>query len=159
MTKQKIRRWIAEFLPSEIVGTISAVGAASIVHLFYDNGIFIAYIGSLGEAIGFYLTLVIQRIITFRKTHIHDKKRFSMYDFSIIIANMVLEFGPAGIIDGLLLRPFFMYLFPILLADFMWGIFIGKLVGDFTFYALVILSQGIKEKIKKRTRNGSRSEE
>lgn len=155
MEKRKIRGWIAAFLPAEIIGTVTAVGAAAIAHLFYDNGILIAYVGSLGEAIGFYVTLIAQRILSFRKRE--DKKPFSMRDFSLIIGNLVLEFGPAGLIDGLLLRPFFMYLFPILLGDFTLGIFIGKLVGDFTFYLLVILSHGIKEQLKKRHTHGGRT--
>lgn len=157
MTKRRLKEWFKEFLPAEILGTVTAVVAASIAHFFYDNGIFVAYIGSIGEALGFYLTLLIQRIVALRKKLPQDKKQIRLYDFSLIVANLVLEYGPAGIIDGLLLRPFFMYLFPILLANFTVGIIIGKLVGDVTFYVLVILSHGIKEKIKKRNSNGKRT--
>jgi hypothetical protein len=157
VTKKRLKEWFKEFLPAEFFGTITAVVAASIAHFFYDNGIFVAYIGAIGEAIGFYLTLLIQRIVAVCKKQPQNKKKINRYNFSLIVANLVLEFGPAGIIDGLLLRPFFMYLFPVLLANFTLGIFIGKLVGDVTFYVLVILSHGIKEKIKKRHTNGNRS--
>lgn len=157
MTKRRLIEWIKEFLPAEILGTITAVVAASITHFFYDNGIFVAYVGSIGEAIGFYLTLFIQRIVVLRKKQTQNKKKIKLYNLSLIVANLVLEYGPAGMIDGLLLRPFFMYLFPILLVNFTLGIFIGKLAGDVTFYILVILSYGIKEKIKKRNTNGNRA--
>lgn len=157
MATQKFKGWIRKFLPAEIVGTITAVGAAGITHLFSDNGIFIAYMGSLGEAIGFYATIIIQQIITYHKTHLTDKKPFSTREFSKIIANMILEFGPAGVIDGLLLRPFFMYIFPLLLTNFTLGIFIGKIVGDLAFYILVILSVETKTQLKKRNRDARRS--
>lgn len=157
MTKRKLKGWIREFLPAELLGTVTAVVAAYIAHQFYDNGIFVAYIGSLGEVVGFYLALIIQRIAALRKQHRQDKRPIKGYSFSLIIADLVLEFGPAEILDSLLLRPFFMYLFPILLRNFTVGIFIGKLLGDVAFYVLVILSHGIKEKIKTRHTNGNRS--
>ena len=70
----------------------------------------------------------------------------SFSDLTKIITGLVFEFGPAGIIDGLLLRPFFMYLFPVILKNFTLGILIGKICGDITFYFLVILSYELKQK-------------
>lgn len=146
MIKHKIKEWIKRYLPAEIVGTITAIGSASIAHIFYENLIFIAYAGSLGEAIGFYSTIFIQNIIAIGKKNKIENKQFQLSDLPKIIAYIILEFGPAGIIDGLLLRPFFMYLFPILMKNFTLGILIGKITGDFTFYILVILSYEIKKK-------------
>lgn len=149
MLKQKIREWLQRYLPAEIVGTITAVSAATIAHLFSENLILIAYIGSLGEAIGFYSTVFIQHILIVSKKNRIENKIFSFFDLTKIISNIVLEFGPAGIIDGLLLRPFFMYLFPILLKNFTLGILVGKIAGDITFYFLVILAYEIKKSSKK----------
>ncbi len=149
MLKQKSKEWLKRYLPAEIIGTITAIGAASIFRLFYNDPIFIAYAGSLGEAIGFYSVIFIQNIISTRKkTELENKKR-SFADLLKIITQMFLEFGPAGIIDGLLLRPFFMYLFPILLKNFMLGILVGKSIGDLTFYFLVILSYETKKRYAK----------
>jgi len=136
-------------LPAEIVGTATALAAASITRVFYDNLIFIAYAGALGEAIGFYSTVFIQNILVVGKKRKTENKTLSITDFRRIITDMVLEFGPAGIIDGLLLRPFFMYLFPVLLKNFTLGILLGKIAGDLTFYFLVILSYEMKKRHKK----------
>lgn len=149
MIKQKIREWLKRYLPAEIIGTITAVSAATIAHLFSENLILIAYTGSLGEAIGFYSTVFIQHILIVSKKNRTEQKIFSVFDLTKIITNIVLEFGPAGIIDGLLLRPFFMYLFPVLLQNFTLGIFVGKIAGDITFYFLVILGYEIKKTSKK----------
>ena len=137
MQKRKIKEWLKRYLPAEIIGTVTAVTAACITHLFSDNLIFIAYAGSLGEGIGFYSTVFIQHILLVVKK---NKKIVSFSGFSKIAAHIIIEFGPAGLIDGLLLRPFFLYLFPILIQNFTLGILVGKIAGDVTFYMLVILS-------------------
>jgi len=59
---------------------------------------------------------------------------------------MALEYGPAGIVDSFFLRPFFMYVFPMVLHNFTHGILVGKIVGDFTFYCMVVLSYEWKKR-------------
>ena len=144
MIKQKLKEWLKRYLPAEIVGTLTAVGAASITHVFSDNHLFIAYVGSLGEAVGFYSTVFIQHLLVANKKRELENKSFSVVGLYKIITSIVLEFGPAGIIDGLIVRPFFMYLFPLLLKNFTLGILLGKIAGDITFYMLVILSYEMK---------------
>lgn len=150
MIKEKCKEWLKRYLPAEITGTITAVGAASITHLFYKNLVVVAYAGSLGEAIGFYSTIFIQNlVIIFNRDKIKNNS-LSFSSLIQIVSSMVTEFGPAGIIDGLMLRPFFMYLFPHYLKNFTLGIFVGKISGDITFYFLVILSYEIKKRLRKR---------
>ena len=146
MIKQKFKEWLKRYLPSEIIGTFTALGVASVTHAFYKNPVFVAYAGSIGEAIGFYSTIFIQNILFARKKYKSENKHFSFSVLSKIITHIVLEFGPAGLLDGLLLRPLFMYLFPIYLKSFTFGILVGKLASDLTFYILVIVSYEIKTK-------------
>ena len=148
MPKKKIKEWLKRYLPAEIIGTVTAVAAACITHLFSDNLIFIAYAGSLGEGIGFYSTVFIQHVVLFSKGRRRENKTVSFSDLSKITGHIVLEFGPAGLIDGLLLRPFFLYLLPILMQNFTLGILVGKIAGDVTFYILVILSYEIHKRNK-----------
>lgn len=144
MIKTKAKEWLKRYLPSEIVGTITAIVAASLTHFFSSNLIVIAYAGSLGEAVGFYSTVIAQHVIDVNKKNRFKQKAFSISDLTKITSTIVLEFGPAGLLDGLLLRPFFMYVFPSILKNFTLGILVGKLVGDVSFYLLVILSYEIK---------------
>jgi hypothetical protein len=145
MVKRKVKEWLKRYLPAEIVGTITALSAASLTRFFSSNLVVIAYAGSLGEAIGFYSTVFTQHIIGVIKNNKVQQKVFSIYDLTKIVSTIVLEFGPAGLLDGLMLRPFFMYLFPVVLKNFTFGIVVGKLIGDVTFYLLVILSYEIKK--------------
>jgi hypothetical protein len=149
MVIRKIKEWFKRYLPAEIIGTITALSAATVIHNLYENSILTAYVGSFGEAIGFYSTVLIQNILVVAKKNKIDNKIFHFSDFGKIIGNLVLEFGPAGLIDGFLLRPFFLYLFPLLLKNFTIGILLGKIAGDFTFYILVIMSYEINKKNRK----------
>lgn len=149
MFKKKSLEWLKRYLPAEIIGTITAIGAASIAHFFSNKHLLIAYTGSLGEAIGFYSTVAIQNIMVVVSKNKTDSKRFGFSDFIKIVVSMLLEFGPAGVIDGLILRPLFMYLFTLYLHNFTLGILLGKIAGDITFYILVISSYEIKKRIKK----------
>ena len=145
---QKIKEFSKRYLPAEIVGTLTAIGAASIAHIFSDNLVFIAYIATLGEAVGFFSTIFIQHFLNFSKKRKTENKQFSLSNISKIISHVFLEFGPAEILDSLVLRPFFMYLFPSLVKNFTLGILLGKIAGDITFYLLVILSYEMQKRLK-----------
>jgi hypothetical protein len=149
MLKKKGTEWLKRYLPAEIIATVAAIVAASIAHFFSNNHILIAYTGSFGEAIGFYSTVAIQNILEVVNKNKAEHKRFSISDSLKIVVDMLLEFGVAGMIDGLLLRPLFMYLFTLYLSSFTLGILLGKIAGDITFYMLVISSYEIKKRIKK----------
>ena len=148
MILQKIKEFSKRYLPAEIVGTLTAIGAASIVHAFSDNPVFIAYIATLGEALGFFSTIFIQHFIAHANDNKSNNRHFSLSDISKIISHVFLEFGPAEIIDSLVLRPFFMYLFPLLVRNFTLGILLGKIAGDITFYLMVIISYEMQKRLK-----------
>jgi len=60
LLKRKSKEWLKRYLPSEIVGTLTAVAAASLARPFFSNRITIAYVGTLGESIGFFVTVFIK---------------------------------------------------------------------------------------------------
>jgi len=59
LVKRKIKEWLKRYLPPEIVGTITAIAAATLAHHFTSNRITIAYVATLGESIGFFATVFI----------------------------------------------------------------------------------------------------
>lgn len=152
MIKLKFKEWLKRYLPAEIIGTITAISAASIAHVFYSNLVLVAYIAAVGEAIGFYSTIFTRSLLVENKKHSDAKSALSFSHFLKIIIETIIEFGPAGILDGLFLRPFFMYLFPTLLNNFPLGIFVGKIAGDIAFYAVVIVSYELTKRFKIKTK-------
>ena len=125
MIKQKIKVWLKRYLPAEIVCTLTAIGAASIAHALNKSAIITAYAGSIGESIGFYSIIFIQNIIVADKKQKIANKTFSVSDIPKIIGDIIVEFGPAALMDGLIFRPFFMYLFTRVLKTFTVGIFVN----------------------------------
>ena len=85
--KRKIKEWLKRYLPAEIIGTITAVGGASITHLFSKNLILVAYMGSLSEAIGFYSTILTQHILRV------IEKREQFQNYQPIINDLAREIG------------------------------------------------------------------
>lgn len=153
MVIQKLKEWGLRYLPGEIIGTLTALIGASICHYFYPNRIVVAFAGSIGESIGFFGTVLVQELLRTYKVNKATNSPYLFAQFRKIILNIMLEFGLAGVLDDLILRPFFMVLFPILLDNFMLGIVVGKLVGDITFYMLVIVSYEFKQWLNKRIWN------
>jgi len=140
MLKQKSKEWLKRYLPPEIIGTVTAMIGAGTANFLSNNLIVIAYAGAIGESIGFYSTILFQNIYIAHFKQQVKNKPFSFRAIGKIITNLFLEFGPPGLIDGLFIRPFLMYIFPLLLNNIMLGILVGKIAGDIVFYFLVIIS-------------------
>ena len=60
--------------------------------------------------------------------------------------NLIIEFGPAELMDVLAVRPFFMYLIPTLMSNFILGSFIGKTIADITFFIPAIVMYELRKK-------------
>ena len=151
--KRKLKEWGRRYLPGEIIGTISALVGAYWALLSNGNLLFVAFAGSIGEAIGFYTTIFVQNFyFVFRKCKL-EKRRFGLADLRTIAIDVALEFGPAGVIDDLIIRPIFMYTFPLILNNFFYGILVGKFLGDLSFYLLVVLSYEVRGYAKDKVRD------
>jgi hypothetical protein len=62
------------------------------------------------------------------------------------IRNIILEFGFSEILDSLFIRPFMMYIFPILIGNVELGIFAGKIAADIVFYVPTIFAYELRKK-------------
>ena len=85
-------------------------------------------------------------ILHSRKLHRENQKKYGIKAFLKNLRNWILEFGPAEVIDSFMIRPFFMWLFPILLNNFPLGIIIGKTAADIIFYIPAIIVYELRKK-------------
>jgi hypothetical protein len=154
--KRNLRKWVTRFLPAEIVGTISAISSAIVASAFMTNRVGIAFTASIAETVGFYLTIMVTDALLLRKQL--KQKHHSMTLPALLyttIKNIVLDFGLAELADSFLVRPFFMYLFPLWLKNYTAGIVAGKIVSDLVFYVPVIVAGEIRTHMERR-RAGSK---
>ncbi len=144
--KKKLKEWFKRYLPAEISGTIGAILVAQVVFLITENRILSAYAGTIGEGISFYGTIFIREQINDLKKSKEKGKKHGIKEFSKTIRNLLVEFGPAEFLDSILIRPFFMYLFPVIIGNFAIGLFVGKIVADIVFYIPTIVMYELKKK-------------
>ena len=123
--------WVVRYLPAEIVGTAAMVLAGLAVTVWTDAPALIALAALLGESIGFYTVLAIT--IYAEQSAVSDNWRRAVgRTFLLLLA----EFGPAELLDSLLIRPAALILGVWLLPDPVWGLLAGKVFADVVFYAI-----------------------
>lgn len=105
----------------EIAGTVTAFLAGALALMFNLPTAVAAYVATFAENLGFYGTAFL----------LERKKEKS---FHKAVLSLVVEFGPAEVLDTLFVRPACMFAGIALLGTF--GILIGKLAADLVFYTI-----------------------
>lgn len=82
---------------------------------------------AIAETLGFYAVAA----IVVARTHRARRLRRTARDLAV-------EFGPAEVLDTVLLRPALMYLGVHVLGDLTAGVLVGKLLADVVFYLLAV---------------------
>lgn len=144
--KQKLKEWGRRYIPAEILGTIMALICSFAVFGLTGNLIATAYAGTIGENTGYYGFMSAREIIRSRRHHKANNKEYTIISFLKNIRNLMMEFGLSEVFDSILIRPFFMYLFPTLLGNITWGILAGKVAADIIFYAPTIIAYELRKK-------------
>lgn len=135
--RTKLREWLRRYIPAEILGTIGAVVAATIVYSHSHSYLAAAGAGWVGEGIGFFGYFITAELISNSKTYRHHRfiKRVALAA-GASSTNLLIEFAPAEVIDNLIIRPFAMYITPQYIHPYMLGFLVGKFAADIVFYAI-----------------------
>ncbi len=137
MNRAKILEWLRRYGLAECGGITCAVLASFIARRATGNPVASGYAGAWGETLG-YVTVLVARDLLFAARRRRDARRaFTIRDGAGVIGGLLVEFGPAGLLDTLLTRPFAMAVGTRLLGLPL-GVIAGKLVADGLFYVPVI---------------------
>jgi len=147
--KMKIIEWVKRYATAEVFALIGAFLGASVGLFLTNNLIVSAYCAAFGENIFYYGLIIIRDVRNSHKEHKKNSKKYGFLSFVKNNRDLIVEFGPAETLDSLVIRPFWMYLFPIVLGNFYLGILVGKLVADITFYGLAIIGYEFRKKYLK----------
>ncbi len=151
--KNKLKKWFKRYIYAEIVGTIFALFFSLTTYSLTKNDILAAIAGAWSETIGFYGVIVIREIRSSKKEHGDKNKRYTLFSFIKNIRDLALEFGLAETLDTYIIRPFMMYIFPIILGERVIGILVGKLAADVFFYAPAIITYELQQKHKNKKKS------
>jgi hypothetical protein len=132
---EKGREWLARYLPLEIIATLTALIGGLLATVFTANAVAIAYAAAWSENIGYYALAFAREMRAVSSTDAAGPSRPLR-----AIKNLVLEFGPAELVDSFISRPACMYAATWLLGSVGLGIIVGKFVGDLIFYGLAIIA-------------------
>lgn len=142
---KKLREWGGRYLPAEVFATIGALLGAGVTYYLTDNRFFSAYVGTMGENIGYYGFIIIRDFVISFQNHKQNGVKFGFRSFVKNIRNLILEFGFSETLDSMIVRPFCMYVVPLFVGNYVIGVFIGKIIADIIFYIPTIIAYELKK--------------
>ncbi|MBT6336160.1 AAA family ATPase [Candidatus Woesearchaeota archaeon] len=149
--RAKVKEWVKRYGLAEVIGTATAYAGFFLGQEITDNDIVAAYAGAMGENIGFYGTIITKEVIDDIKKAKSEERKYGVIGALKTAGKLLSEFGPAEILDSVILRPAGMGLCAKYLGREI-GVFVGKIAADLGFYAVAISSYELR---KRFTRNNS----
>ena len=143
--------WLRRYGVAEVAGVCTALLAAWLADAVGAPLLVIAYAAAAGENVGFYGTIVGRQVAHDWRLAAADGGRYASPHLWRTTRELLLEFGPAELLDGFLIRPFAMALGVRLLGRET-GVVAGKLAADLTFYLPVILTYELRRQAARRPR-------
>ncbi|HSX16159.1 MAG TPA: hypothetical protein VLF40_05180 [Candidatus Saccharimonadales bacterium] len=145
--RRKAGEWLRRYVPAEIIGTATAIVGALICYETTGSLVAAAVAGDIGEFIGYYTYFGVTDTARHFKRHKNHApfKRVALTVFKTI-RDMLVEFGPAELLDTMFVRPVFMYLGTQFFPNFVLGILAGKIASDIIFYAVAIMGYEFRKR-------------
>lgn len=137
----KVKEWFFRYAPGELCGIIGAQIFSFLGIFFSWNRWVAAFTGTFWDSFWLYAFMTIREVI-------YDRRKWKKYWIMWILKtlrNLIAEFGVAEVVDVFIIRPFCMYLFPLLIPNFQVGIFVGWMVANITFYGMAIMWYEIRK--------------
>ena len=131
--------WLRRYGAAEVLGLAAALLATFVARRATTSVIVVAYAGAWAESLGYGGAMIAQEFLTASRTATAAGRSLDASDGGGILGGLATEFGPAGVLDTFLTRPFFMGAGVRLLGPQL-GLVIGKIVADVAFYLPVILT-------------------
>jgi hypothetical protein len=138
--RRRALEWLARYGPAELGATVGALAAATLADPAGPAAT--AYAGAIGDGVGFYLILFVRDL---RRQRYAGRSR----GVARTLRDLVMEFGPAELLDTFLVRPLAMYLAQRWLGTAA-GVIVGKIAADAVFYALAIIAYELRQRSGRR---------
>jgi hypothetical protein len=132
-----MREWIRRYGPAEAAGITLAFVASFAVRHSTGSAILSGYAAAWGETIGYASVMMIRDFIMESRESSRQGRKAPVRDAGNVATGLLAEFGPAGVIDTFVTRPFTMAA-GVKLAGPVFGLVIGKLSADLLFYGPVV---------------------
>ena len=135
--RKRLRIWVARYGFSELAGITTAFAGSWLLSSATGNSIATAYGAAVGEAVGFYGSLITRALIHEAYAAGSQRRPFGFREMIVTWRGLFLEFGPAELLDTGLIRPLAMSVGISTLGPGL-GVVAGKILADIAFYLPVI---------------------
>ena len=137
--RRKLMEWLRRYLPLEIAGWIGELGAAAVAYSWTGSLAVAAVAATIGSSVGYYLPAYISAVRWGSSVEQHRPwpARTALAHF-LALRSLTIEFGPAEVVDSLLVRPALIYSAPLMLDHVVLGWIVGGFVADVAFYVFAI---------------------
>lgn len=137
----KIREWARRYLPCEVAGTTCEMGGAAIAYGTTGSFAAAAVVATVGASVGYYAAAYWTAVRTaYRAEPSSAGLRRGLVANALALRSIAIEFGPAEVVDSLIIRPLAFYFGPLLFGGAVAGWIFAKLVADVGFYVLAVFS-------------------
>jgi hypothetical protein len=109
-----------------------------------------AYAGAWGESIGYSTVIIGRDFLAEARASRAMGRSIGVRGVGDVVTGLLAEFGPAGLLDTLVIRPFSMGLGARLFGPQL-GLLAGKLAADVLFYVPVIFMYERKKRWRRRS--------
>src|SRR5262245_56627853 len=116
--RRKLLEWLRRYLPLEIVGWTSQLGAAGLAYVWTGSLAAAAVAATVGSSVGYSLPAYVSAVRWSALEH-RDLPRPARVAVSNLLAlrSLAVEFGPAELLDSLVVRPMLIYAAPLMLGN------------------------------------------
>jgi hypothetical protein len=139
--RQKLTEWLRRYLPLEIAGWTAELGGAAVAYLWTGSLAAAAVAATIGSSVGYYLPAYVNAVrwSSAAQSHRPWQARFAVSN-ALALRSLTVEFGPAELVDTLVVRPMLIYAAPMMLGNVVLGWVVGGFIADVGFYLCAICS-------------------
>ena len=125
----RITIWVRRYLPAELGGITGALLGAWAITALTSSAPMAALAATSADMAVYYAIIIIRDL----RAGTHRSAR-------VLLRHIALEFGPAELLDSLLIRPTALYIGITMLPNLTVGIIAGQATANLGFYVLTIIS-------------------
>jgi hypothetical protein len=117
------------------------MGGAAIAYALTESAAAAAVVATVGASIGYYAAAYVAAVRTaYRARRGSSRTSRALTANGLALRSVAIEFGPAEVVDSLLIRPLAFYFGPVLFGGMVAGWIFAKLAADVGFYVLAIFT-------------------
>lgn len=138
LSQQQFKEWFDRYKYAELAATTTALLCSQLSRFF--NPVSTAYLITFAEYFAFYSVIVTISYRQLAKKNNDLPSKTFWQTTTVLLKNLILEFGYPGVLDLFFIRPFCMFQLPLLTGNALTGIIAGKISADIVFYFLTIIN-------------------